>query len=154
MSGERERAQEALEWQSSRRMTHATDELMRAVARDVLALVERVDAAEIRRLQEFVTADEIESLRERVAVLEAALQRMERAYRGATNHITKDLQPEFARLANDENLTWPRSWSDEYDESRAANRLATWWHGAGDDSLFDEARAALRDSPPAEGERG
>lgn len=42
----------------------------------------------------------------------------------ATEHITEDLQPEFARLAEGERLSWPSEWRDsEYDIQTAARSM-------------------------------
>jgi hypothetical protein len=59
----------------------------------------------------------------------------------AEEHIRDDLQPEFQRLADGERLTFP--WRGAYDQAEAAQRLATWWHGAWSADLIAEVRGAL-----------
>jgi hypothetical protein len=83
---------------------------------------------------------------QRITELEALLEKMASAYVAASRHIIEELQPEFMRLAEGKPLTWPKAWSEPYDETVAANRLATWWHGIGFDEFVGEARAALRES--------
>lgn len=74
------------------------------------------------------------------------------AYANATEHITEDLQPEFEKLAEEGKLSWPDAWrAQPYDQSEAAWRLATWWHGAGTPELIAEVHQALgRSAPDAE----
>ncbi len=66
------------------------------------------------------------------------------AYQGALEHIKDDLQPEFEKLAEEGRLSWPSAWaSQEYNQSEAAWRLATWWHGVGSHELLSEAKEAV-----------
>ena len=87
-------------------------------------------------------AAELAAVRERAQHAEKALRQTLDAYVAANDHITEDLQPEFEKLAATGTLSWPWN-STAYDQSRAAWRLATLWHGVGYDDLVTEARAAL-----------
>lgn len=79
--------------------------------------------------------------------LREALRDLLRAYEVALEHIIEDLQPAFQRLAEEGKLPWPNSWRETpYDQSQAAWRLATWFHGVGCDEIIERARDALASS--------
>lgn len=81
------------------------------------------------------------AVRKQAAV--AAIERIIEAFVDAEEHIQVDLQPEFQRLADGKKLTWPKVWSSRYDQSVAAQRLATWWHGVQSEDVVAAARDAL-----------
>ena len=76
--------------------------------------------------------------------------RAEAAYWQAHEHITEKLQPEFQRIADGEDLSWPGVWSEPYDIRMAAQRLATWWHGCFTPDIGDAGQEGKPVSPSPE----
>jgi hypothetical protein len=144
-----ERARDELEAELKERDGHARRWAERAD--ELAAELERERGLSRGRVQTWREANE--QLKRRANTLTEALNETRQLAEDASKHITEDLQPEFARLAETGTLTWPDAWrSTPYDQSQAAQRLATWWHGVSTDETFARADEALSSLVPPHGE--